>query len=297
MKIMLCGASGQLGRQVCALAQQPEFAGIEVKALDSQALDICDADAVMSLISDYRPDVVINAAAYTAVDKAETDSDKAFAVNCTAVENLALACRSNNCPMLHVSTDYVFDGLKSSAYSEVDSCNPQGVYGQSKYAGEQVLANTWSRSLVMRVSWVFGLYGNNFVKTMLALAERESLGIVADQYGAPMAANAIAGNLLLAAKQAINEPEDAEFWGVWHMCSGPAVSWYDFAQVIFNRAEHLSLLERQPELQALSTAQYPTVAPRPANSLLTSKRINSPFDVCDWKKELDIVLQGLKDQR
>ncbi|MET0380041.1 MAG: dTDP-4-dehydrorhamnose reductase [Spongiibacteraceae bacterium] len=289
MKILVAGAAGQVGRELVEMAVAQ---GLTVCGYDSKTLDITDQAAVAAIIAADSPDCVINAAAYTAVDRAETDSARAYQVNRDGVAHLARACRDADIPLLHISTDYVFDGEQATPYSEDDQPNPTSVYGASKLAGEEILAATWHKHVVLRVSWVFGRHGNNFVKTMLRVGrERDELNVVDDQFGAPTGAAAIA-RVLLAIARHPQLGTDQLAWGVRHFASEPGLTWFAFANRIFAQATAKGLLTRAPRVNPITSAAYPTPVKRPANSkLITSK--NWPGDipaVCDWPLELDTVL-------
>lgn len=289
MKILVTGAAGQVGRELVELGS---VQGLVVCAYDSKTLDITDAVDVNALIALERPDCVINAAAYTAVDRAESDAERAYQVNRDGVANLAKACRDLDIPLLHISTDYVFDGAQTTPYSEDDSTNPTSVYGASKLAGEEILAATWHKHVILRVSWVFGRYGNNFVKTMLRVGrERDELNVVDDQFGAPTGAAAIA-RVLLAMARHPQLGTDTLAWGVRHYSSDPGLTWYAFARHIFERAAAQGVMTKVPTVNPIDSAAYPTPVKRPANSkLVTSK--SWPADIpaiCDWPSELDSVL-------
>lgn len=280
-RVFITGKNGQVGRE---LVERAAELNIDAVSFDSSELNICDREKVIATIADYKPKVVINAAAYTAVDKAEEEADLAYAVNRDGVENLALACKALNIPLIHISTDYVFDGEKDSPYLESDSPNPIGVYGASKYAGEKVLKDTWEKHIIVRVSWVFGFHGNNFVKTMLRLGnERDELAVVCDQYGAPTSAKYIANELLMC---------DAEKWGLYHLVSNPVVSWFEFADKIFERALSYRLIERAPILNSLISTEYPTPVKRPLNSKLDTI-CECQFSVSNWPDELENMLESL----
>jgi dTDP-4-dehydrorhamnose reductase len=284
-KIFITGKNGQVGRE---LVERATELGIEAVSFGSEELDIRDRNAVMAAIDEHQPTVVINAAAYTAVDKAETEIDLAYAVNRDGVENLALACKAQNIPLIHISTDYVFDGDKESPYLESDIPNPVGVYGASKYAGEQVLRATWDKHIIIRVSWVFGRYGNNFVKTMLRLGqERDALSVVSDQFGAPTSARFIAKEILNCTLSQ---------WGTYHLVSNHTVSWFDFASRIFQYGFDLGLISRRPNLKPLTTEEYPTAAERPSNSKLNTM-FDSKFAVSLWVDELEDVLQAMLERK
>lgn len=293
MRILITGAAGQVGRELVEIAQAQGFVTV---GCDSKALNITDANAVRAMLASVQPECVINAAAYTAVDRAESEPELAYAINRDGVSNLAAACRDADIPLLHISTDYVFDGDKSSPYSEADQPNPTSVYGASKLAGEEALAATWHKHVILRVSWVFGRHGNNFVKTMLRLGrERTELNVVADQFGAPTSARAIATVLLAIAKH----PQlggDGLPWGVRHFASDPGVTWYDFARTIFERAAASDLLQQLPTVNPIPSSAYPTPVKRPANSKLAS-HAPWPADLsalCDWRADLDVVLHELQ---
>jgi dTDP-4-dehydrorhamnose reductase len=237
---------------------------------------------------------VINAAAYTAVDKAETDQELAYAVNAGGVANLATAAEKMGIPLLHISTDYVFSGDGDKPYTPDDVTAPTGVYGLSKLSGEKQLLQHCSRHLVLRTSWVFGAHGNNFVKTMLRLGQdRDTLSVVADQHGGPTSAGSIADTLWALAS--IFQREGRLEWGVYHYSGFPACTWYDFADEIFTQAVSLGLLEKRPDLHAITTAEYPTPAKRPLWSVLDCQQLTDAYGLLprNWVQELQPVLQQL----
>ena len=240
----------------------------------------------------YEPDLIINAAAYTAVDKAETYIETAFAVNEKAVTLLAQAAHEADIPLFHISTDYVFDGTSSVPYKETDPVNPQSVYGASKLAGEQVLERTHTKHIILRTSWVFGSTGNNFVKTMLRLGkEREELSVVADQHGCPTSARSIAEVLWQLAEKYVSERTLP--WGVYHFSNSPACSWHEFACEIFEQAVKAGVLERKPVVQPITTAEYPTPAKRPAWSVLDFEKVESLVErkVPRWHETLKDIIE------
>jgi dTDP-4-dehydrorhamnose reductase len=290
MKILITGAAGQVGRELVELATARQ---LDVAAFDSQTLDITDANAVHMTIERERPDRVINAAAYTAVDRAEAEAERAFAVNRDGAANLATACRAIGAPLLHISTDYVFDGNKQGDYIETDTPNPTSVYGASKLAGEQALAALWEQHITLRVSWVFGQHGNNFVKTMLRLGrERDELKVVNDQFGAPTGAGCIAQALLdIATHPQLGANELG--WGIRHLRSEPGVTWYQFACEIFERAARLGMIERKPRIHPITSAEFPTPVKRPVNSKLGSiaRWPEGVTASSQWKDDLDEVLR------
>jgi dTDP-4-dehydrorhamnose reductase len=292
MKILITGAAGQVGRELTEMAAAQGWA---VCGYDSRTLDITSAAAVIAAITAERPDCVINAAAYTAVDRAESESERAYAVNRDGVTHLATACRQADIPLLHISTDYVFDGDQATPYRETDRPNPTSIYGASKLAGEETLAATWHKHVILRVSWVFGRHGNNFVKTMLRLGrERPELNVVADQFGAPTSARAIAAVLLGIAMHPKLGSDELP-WGVRHFASEPGVTWHDFARTIFERAVAQNLLPQSPKVNPIPSSAYPTPVKRPANSKLMSSQPwpSSLATASDWRTELDVVLAAL----
>lgn len=279
-RILITGGSGQVGH--CLKAQLEGCAELSVP--DSSALNIADRHSVRQAVETFRPDYIINAAAYTAVDKAEGDTGRAFAVNRDGARHLAEAAEAAGAAMLHISTDYVFDGAGGAPYDEAAPTAPQNIYGASKLAGEQAVLAACRRAVVMRTSWVFGAHGQNFVKTMLRLGrERDSLGIVADQYGAPTAAADIAAALITIVRR--HTPEQlAERAGIYHYCGSPYASWFEFAETIFAEAAAQGVLAKIPTVKPIATADYPTPAKRPADSRLDCGKIRTVFGIgpCDW---------------
>ncbi|WP_442965639.1 dTDP-4-dehydrorhamnose reductase [Pseudomonas sp. RIT-PI-q] len=272
--------------------------GFSVFGYGSQELDIGNAEQIQAVFDAIKPELVINAAAYTAVDKAESDADRAYAVNSHGVGLLATAAESLGIPLLHISTDYVFSGEGDKPYTPDDVTRPTGVYGLSKLAGEKQLQAQCSRHLVLRTSWVFGAHGNNFVKTMLRLgSDRDTLSVVADQHGGPTSAGSIADTLWALA--VIFQQEGRLGWGVYHYSGVPACSWHDFANEIFTQAVSLGLLEKSPELKAITTADYPTPAKRPAWSVLDCEKLADVHGLSprSWVQELQAVLQQLGERR
>lgn len=284
MKVLVTGSNGQVGY---CLVQQLRQQNADFLALNRDQLDITQRQAVWQTVSDYRPDVIINAAAHTAVDKAESEAEQAFAINRDGAAYLAEAAQQIGAAMLHISTDYVFDGQATQPYTETDATAPQGVYGQSKLAGEQAVLAACSRSIILRTAWVFGEHGHNFVKTMLRLGrERDSLGIVSDQHGAPTYAGDIAAALLHIAHH-ITQGKPTEY-GIYHFSGKPYVSWYQFAEAIFQQAQQQGILANTPQLLAIATPDYPTPAKRPANSCLQLDKIQQAFGISpsDWQQAL-----------
>lgn len=288
MKLLITGSHGQVGTE---LVRQALILGWEVKGTSRDELDITDAHAVSLFVQDVKPDVVINAAAYTAVDRAEDDSDAAFTVNWDGPGNLAKACVEFDIPLVHYSTDYVFDGSKPGAYGEDDPVAPLGVYGESKLAGEKAVRDVCSKYLILRIGWVFSAYGNNFVKTMLRLGtERDELGVVADQFGKPTSAAEIARITLAILMDTKGK------WGTYHLAQPEAISWHGFSEVIFAEARSQAIQLKIGNVKAIGTSDYPTPAKRPANSELNCECVESVFDIHirPWRESLPEVIEELK---
>jgi dTDP-4-dehydrorhamnose reductase len=288
-RILVTGAGGQLGSELQRRASRFD---VTADGFTSGQLDITDAGAVREAVSHSGAAAVVNAAAYTAVDKAESEKELAFAVNRDGTANLAAACSAANVPFIHVSTDYVFDGSKETAYTEDDPVHPMGVYGDSKESGERVLRETWSRHVILRTAWVYSVFGNNFVKTMLRLArERDSLRVVADQYGCPTAAGDIA-EAILRIVQRIGSGSDIP-WGTYHYCGAGSTTWHGFAEAIVQLAG--PVLGRTVPVIPITTADYPTPAKRPANSVLDCTKIREHFGIQPrpWRESLEEVLSEL----
>lgn len=280
MTILVIGESGQLAR---SLAQAASEKGIALATAGRPKLDLLDADTVTAAIKDMRPSAVINAAAYTAVDKAETETDAAFAVNAQAVEVLALACAKADIPLLHISTDYVFDGSKAEPYIETDAVSPINAYGRSKLAGEELLRAAHRKHVILRTAWVYSPYGNNFLKTMLRVgATRREVTVVDDQRGNPTYAPHLASALIDIAQRVSGGNSD-ELWGTYHATGCGEATWCQFAQEIFDigREHGLKLGNAVP----ITTSQYPTPARRPANSRLDNALLQQRFGVKlpDWR--------------
>lgn len=259
MKILITGASGQLGREL----QSSAPVQMDVTALDREALNICDEKRVREVFAELTPDVIINGAAYTAVDKAEQESTLAFKVNRDGAIFLARAAKSSNARLVHVSTDFVFDGMQAFPYFIDDHANPLSAYGASKLAGEQaVLETLGDRALVFRTSWLYSAHGHNFVKTMLRLMrERDQLRVVTDQVGTPTWAQGLAKAIWLAVSM-------NTLSGVHHWTDAGVASWYDFAVAIQEEALSLDLLEKAIDIRPIMTWQYPLPAKRPGYSVL-----------------------------
>lgn len=290
MKLLITGAKGQVGSELFEEATSRKH---EIYAYSSNELDITDDVQVNKLLLEVMPEVIINAAAYTAVDKAEEEKELAYAVNATGTENLALFAKKHNIPLLHISTDYVFDGKKTGPYIESDATNPTGIYGTTKLDGEKLLQSICNEYIILRVSWVFGKQGNNFVKTMLRLGkDRDELSVVNDQYGAPTSARSIALCLLDMAEQQATA-KDTFPWGLYHLQSDPGVSWYEFAREIFKQAYELKLLDKKVVVNPIPSSEFPTPVKRPKNSKLDGTLLQQSFGFkpANWKNDMTDMLK------
>lgn len=284
MKILITGKNGQVGQ---ALLRSLTGLG-EVIALDRAQLDMSDLDAVRATVRAIAPELIINAAAYTAVDLAETEVAQAMRLNAEAPGVLAEEAKKIGAALIHYSTDYVFDGSKNGAWNEDDTPAPLSVYGLSKLAGEQAIAASGVSHLILRTSWVYGLYGKNFLLTMLRLAQtRPELSVVNDQFGAPTWSRTIAEATAQIVRQVAKIHEHS---GIYHMSAGGRTSWHGFAQKIF---EHPSM-QHKPLLHAIPTADYPLPAKRPQNSELDTTRFQQKFcSLPQWDEALALCLQEL----
>ncbi|MCJ0975528.1 dTDP-4-dehydrorhamnose reductase [Pseudomonas sp. PS1] len=292
MRILVCGANGQVGHE---LVDRARTYGLEALGMTREQLDITRTEAVCDAVHNLGPGLVINAAAYTHVDNAEANAAQAYAVNRDGAASLAEACRRASIPLLHISTDYVFSGEARQPYKETDAVAPTGVYGESKLAGERVIQTALQQHLILRTSWVYGVHGHNFVKTMLRLGrQRDALSVVADQHGCPTAAASIAEVLLELAKRHLKGERLA--WGTYHYSGRSPCTWYDFAVEIFRQAAAKGLLDKEPKVSSISTSQYPTPARRPAWSVLDCSKFESTFGIPthDWREELAGVLDALQ---
>jgi dTDP-4-dehydrorhamnose reductase len=286
LKVLIIGSNGQLGHELSYT--QP--AKIDLYEMDVDSLDITDAEQVNRKIGDLKPDVVINAAAYTAVDKAESDRDAAFRVNELGPGNIARACSAVGCRFIHVSTDFVFDGTSPLPYLPEDLPQPLGVYGESKFQGEKaVLKETNGETLIFRTAWVYSTHGKNFVKTMLGLMrEREQLGVIYDQVGSPTWARTLAKTIWTAT---VFFPKAS---GIYHLTDAGVASWYDFAVAIQTEALALGLLDKSIPIAPIRTNQYPTPAKRPAFTVLDCSSTWRDFSISPvhWRISLKEMLRG-----
>ncbi|PPC74637.1 dTDP-4-dehydrorhamnose reductase [Pokkaliibacter plantistimulans] len=290
-KVLVIGKNGQLAWELA----QTKPHGITLSVHGSAELDIRDQYNVDRIISEINPDVVINTAAYTAVDKAETDTEQAYAINEQGVKNIAIACATRKIRLVHISTDFVFDGSQSRPYTKYDKTNPLGVYGASKLAGENVvITNHPENSIVIRTAWVYSSHGNNFVKTMLRLMkEKTELGVVDDQIGTPTWAKGLARFIWELVK---NRTEISQSPLVLNWTDAGVASWYDFAQAIQELALHKGLLKKEIAIKPIPSSSYPTPAKRPPYSVLDKNEAltftNIEEDV-HWRKQLSKMLDEL----
>ncbi|MCW5701074.1 MAG: dTDP-4-dehydrorhamnose reductase [Bradyrhizobium sp.] len=291
-RLLVTGAGGQVGTE---LAAEAAGAGFAVVAPPRAELDITDGGAVAAAIAAAKPDAVVNAAAYTAVDRAESEPEQARAVNARAPGILGKACDRAGIPLLHISTDYVFDGKSERPWREDDPVAPLGVYGASKAEGEAALRAAAPRHIILRTAWVFSPHGNNFVKTMLRLAStRDELAVVDDQRGSPTSATEIAQALLALAASAVEaRPADAPIWGTYHFCNAGVTSWCGFARAIMAGAAVRG--GATARIRPIPAADYPTPARRPTFSALDCTKLKTVFGIepRPWEEALDGTLDRL----
>ena len=291
MKILLFGRDGQLGTHLNEILVAESLSdNVELSAYALEDLDLSHLDELRDVINEEQPDLIINAAAYTAVDKAEADADLAAMVNAKAPEVMAKAAAALNAGIIHYSTDYVFDGTAKQPYSEVDQPHPESVYGQTKLDGEKAVLAHCKNSLVLRTSWVYSMHGQNFLRTMLRLAaERDELTIVGDQFGAPTTTRALSDATLKLVQYFMLHGEFTEdVRGVYHMTCGGEASWCDFASAIIAASEF-----SDTRVTAITTADYPTPAKRPAYSVLSNDKLFDVFGIRlpDWETALTQCMQ------
>ena len=283
INILVLGARGQVGVDVCELLGAHEY---NVMAFGSAEMDVCDAEGLVNFVEQGDVDVIVNCSAYTAVDKAEEEPGKAQKVNADGPKNLALISSKFNIPVIHISTDYVFDGSKLDAYIESDITNPINVYGKSKLAGENYLVEGCEKYIILRTSWVFGLHGNNFVKSMVRLVrEREFLAVIGDQLGQPTYAGDIAQAILVIIK---NICSGGRRWGIYNFAGDDAVSWAEFSRIIAKAAGR----DQQVTIKDISTEEYNAPAARPRNSRLSAEKFYSAYGMpfSNWRKALNLFL-------
>jgi len=289
-QILLIGSSGQLGREL-----QQTLPSDALVSVARDTLDLSQPDRIRQLILEIHPHVIINAAAYTAVDKAETETELAYAINAIAPAIMAKAANHIGATLIHISTDYVFNGRKGTFYQEDDDPNPLNVYGASKLAGEENIRQGCDRHLILRTSWVYGVHGKgNFVKTMLKVgADRPEVRVVADQVGTPTSARSIAEVIT----QLIPSLETSEATGTYHFTQSGVASWYDFAVAIFEEARRLDFPLEVERVAPIATADYPTPAQRPLYSVLSTQKLSTWMATSfpHWRQELRQMLRDLKE--
>ena len=289
MRVLVIGKHGQLAKQL----QLDAIPAITLKALDRTQCDIRNATDVLAAVKDFSPDVVINAAAYTAVDQAESEAEQAHDVNALGAENIARACLANDIRLVHVSTDYVFNGQQSQPYQPSDAINPLGVYGASKAAGEQRVQALMPSAIILRTAWVYSCHGNNFMRTMLRLmAERDNLSVVADQIGTPTSTPTLAQAIFALI-------DNVQTQGIYHYTDAGQGSWYDFAEAIYQQAQILGLLptSKLVTIRPIKTIEYLTPAQRPAYSVLDYSRLQADTGLVirDWRTVLSEELKKLAE--
>jgi len=297
LRILITGAYGQLGQSFKSLTDYAEQHGMSLQLTDSDTLNICDRQSIAQAFEQLRPQVVVNGAAYTAVDKAEDEIEKAEEINAVGASYIAEACAERNCNMIQVSTDYVFDGSSQKPYIETDPTAPLSVYGRTKLAGEQAVLKALPEAIIFRTSWVFSEYGQNFLKTMLRLGrERDELGIVSDQVGGPTYAPHIALAILRLIQLQSKDPSVAG--ETYHFSGTPITHWHAFATFIFETAKQMDDAFSIPTINAIKTADYPTAAPRPANSALSTEKLSAliPDLQCDWQQGTQQAVRALLAQ-
>ncbi|MEQ8464909.1 dTDP-4-dehydrorhamnose reductase [Coleofasciculus sp. E1-EBD-02] len=288
-RILLTGMAGQLGSEL----QQTLVPLGEVMGVDRQGLDLTQPDKIRQVIGEVQPDVIVNAAAYTAVDKAETETELANAINGTAPTIMAEAAQELGATLIHVSTDYIFDGRKNTPYTEEDTPEPINAYGQSKRLGEEGVLKNCDRAIILRTAWVYGAQGKgNFVKTMLRLgAERDELRVVVDQVGTPT----WTGDLASAIAQLVQSLKSDTLTGIYHFTNSGVTSWYDFAVAIFEEAQQIGFPLQIKQVIPITTAEYPTPAARPAYSVLSTQKISAVVGTHPphWRTALRQMLKQL----
>ena len=290
MRILVTGVKGQLGWEI--RRQAPDH-DCDCIGIDVEEADLTDPTQVDNALEAASPDLIINTAAYTRVDDAQTDTRAAFAVNREAAAHLATACADRDIPMVHVSTDFVFDGKKTDPYVETDPVAPINVYGQSKAAGEEVVRAALDRHLIVRTAWLYGVHGQNFVKSMLRLGRKNpTLRVVSDQIGCPTFAADLAHGLLSLSRRVQSETKVE--WGTYHLCGAGAVSWYGFARRIMKLARQLDLAPIV-DVVPIATPDYPAPAPRPAFSVMSCRKIKTRFGIAPppWEASLETMLKRL----
>jgi dTDP-4-dehydrorhamnose reductase len=291
MKILVTGKNGQVGHEL-----QRSLAPLgEVVAVDVEDCDLTDTAAIVALVEKVKPDLIVNPAAYTAVDKAESETEIACAINAIAPKVLAAQANLLHIPIIHYSTDYIFDGTKDGIYVEDDPANPQSIYGKTKWLGEKNVRSMCPQHVILRTSWVFGAHGGNFLKTILKLAqERNELKIIADQFGAPTSARLLADSTAEIAKQLLGG-ESKQLAGTYHLVASGETTWHGYASKIVELVNQMGVKTKAQsmDIKPIPTEAYPLPAPRPKNSRLSTDKIKKSFgiDIPDWSIEVEQVLK------
>ena len=286
MVVLVTGANGQLGQSIQFIANQ--YPNVQFIYTDYQELDITNFESCHTVFAKHQPHFCINTAAYTAVDKAESESDKAHLINAVGPENLAKVCKEFNTILVHISTDFIFDGTSKVPYLETDIPNPKSIYGQTKLDGEIAIQKNWEKHFIVRTSWVYSQFANNFMKTMLRLAsERDNLSVVNDQIGTPTNAVDLAEVLIVIIVSSFKFQVSS--FGIYNFSNEGQCSWYDFANEIFHQ-KGIKI-----DLKPIPTSAYPTPAKRPAYSVLDKTKIKKVFaiEIKDWKESLTVSLNHL----
>lgn len=295
MKLCIFGASGQVGSQLVMLCQERSIKHV---AVTRSQLDVTNASAVKAFFSDNHDfDCVINATAYTNVDGAERDPSAADAVNHLAVQHMAKVCQQYGMPLMHLSTDYVFDGTQKEGYQASDHMAPLGAYGRSKVKGELAVQGICDQYIILRLSWVYSAVGNNFLKTMLKLMQtKDEIRVINDQYGAPTSAVSIARAIVTVCEHQCKHADTApQRWGIYHYSDGPVTTWYDYACYIHQQAMAMGFPVKTKAMIAIPSEAYETLAKRPQYSIFCLDKIVSAFGVKpgNWQQEVDKVLRTL----
>lgn len=280
MKILVTGRNGQVAQSMLHSTQED----VEIVALGRPELDITDKTSIAKAVQVYKPDIVVNAAAYTAVDKAETEIQEAFAVNRDGAKNVAEVGQDNGLPIIHISTDYVFNGQNENGYKEDDAPGPLNVYGLSKLEGEWGVMEANPDHIILRTAWVYSRFGNNFVKTMIRLAQtHDEINVVSDQWGTPTSADFIANNIITIGKQVTGKIPPQNWRGIFHLVPDGKTNWADFAREVFSLSKKTG--EKLCNIRSISSLEYRTSATRPKNSLLNNEKIRSTFklQIIGWK--------------
>lgn len=294
-RVLLTGAYGQVGKEleVCLLNSEDE-----VISCDHKALDISQEDRVLSAVTESGADIIINAAAYTNVEKAEDERVKAYEVNAYGPKYLAKAAKLADIPLIHISTDYVFSSENGRAHREDDAVEAQCVYGKSKLEGEENIVACCSKYVIVRASWIFGRYGNNFVKTMLRLSGKyDAVSVVSDQKGNPTPARALAEALCVIAHEALKP--DFKDYGIYHFAGNPATTWDEFARSVFKYAKLAGFIQKDMEVKSILAKDYPSKAVRPYDSRLDTNKINEVFKIAlpDWQDYLPETVGEFFDEQ